>query len=652
MKNLTVFLLTTLLLLAVGTTAWAQRTASVSGNWSNTATWGGSAVPISTDAVTINSGITVTVDVASAQCASITFAAVNANSVLTISGTNSLSLNGGALTMPQPAAGFTCTVNVGAGSVLGGSLSMAATTISAGTRTDIVTISTGTLTVTGNVTLSGTTGDIFTFTGAGTLSMGGTVSAGPPTLTPNTGTVNYNGAAQTVWATTYNNLVLSGSGAKTTTGVTVNGILTMSGTATASAAPTYGGSSSLVYAGSAAQTTGAELLATMAQPVTLSNSNGVSLGNSTVMNGTLTFSTAGCLLLGANNLTIGGGTTGGSYDRAIVTGGTGAVTSPSLAQSQLQYFPIAKKVGEYDPVYITNKSITAQTFTISVQLGELPVATADPSQGCGRTWTISGSVGDNYDILIEWSPLGQGTGVNVVPLSCTLWYYSASWIQVSGSGTAGSDPYTTSANGLNHFSTWTIGNIGALPVQMTSFGVTANRLNAELKWSTATAVNCYGFEIERRLATKDVSAWTKVGFVQGAGTSNSPKNYSYKDAGLAPASYIYRIKQVDADGKFEYYTPAEVEIGLAAKALTLAQNYPNPFNPSTKIEFTVPEGSFVTLKVYNTIGQEVATLFSGFADAGKIQQVTFDASRLPSGLYFSRLDYAGQHIVQKMTLMK
>ncbi len=191
-------------------------------------------------------------------------------------------------------------------------------------------------------------------------------------------------------------------------------------------------------------------------------------------------------------------------------------------------------------------------------------------------------------------------------------------------------------------------NSDVLPVELVAFTATANRLNADLHWSTATEVNNYGFEIERR----QTANWEKVGFVRGAGTSSSPRYYSFTDVKLTPARYAYRIKQIDTDGSFKYYTPTEVEVGLAAKKLVLEQNYPNPFNPNTEIEFTVPERGFVSLKVYTMLGQEVATLFSGFADAGRIQQVTFDASWLPSGLYFSRLDYAGQHIVRKMTLMK
>ncbi|MBI4811698.1 MAG: T9SS type A sorting domain-containing protein [Ignavibacteriales bacterium] len=69
----------------------------------------------------------------------------------------------------------------------------------------------------------------------------------------------------------------------------------------------------------------------------------------------------------------------------------------------------------------------------------------------------------------------------------------------------------------------------------------------------------------------------------------------------------------------------------------LHQNYPNPFNPITTIEFELPEESFVTLKIYNTLGQEVATILDHeVMDAGT-QEIEFDASHLSSGVYFYRI---------------
>jgi hypothetical protein len=96
---------------------------------------------------------------------------------------------------------------------------------------------------------------------------------------------------------------------------------------------------------------------------------------------------------------------------------------------------------------------------------------------------------------------------------------------------------------------------------------------------------------------------------------------------------------------------------------SLYQNYPNPFNPTTSIEFDLPEDAFVTLKIYNVLGQEVATLLNHEGLSAGSEGVDFDASILPSGVYFYRIvaegvnddgQVTGQTFTQvkKMMLMK
>lgn len=92
---------------------------------------------------------------------------------------------------------------------------------------------------------------------------------------------------------------------------------------------------------------------------------------------------------------------------------------------------------------------------------------------------------------------------------------------------------------------------------------------------------------------------------------------------------------------------AELPSGYA-----LEQNYPNPFNPTTEIAYSVPNAGHVSLKVFNSLGQVVATLVDGNVQAGT-HKVTFDARGLPSGVYFYRLESnTGVALTRKLTLIK
>jgi len=84
----------------------------------------------------------------------------------------------------------------------------------------------------------------------------------------------------------------------------------------------------------------------------------------------------------------------------------------------------------------------------------------------------------------------------------------------------------------------------------------------------------------------------------------------------------------------------------------LFQNYPNPFNPTTTIEFSVPQDGRATLKIYNTLGQLVATIFDGDVKAGYLQKAVFTASKLSSGIYFSRLYHHDKSLTRKICLTK
>ncbi len=177
---------------------------------------------------------------------------------------------------------------------------------------------------------------------------------------------------------------------------------------------------------------------------------------------------------------------------------------------------------------------------------------------------------------------------------------------------------------------------GVVPVELSSFTANVNATSVMLKWITASETNNRGFEVERK---SDNGEFVTIGFVNGKGTTTEVQNYSFIDKNLKVGNYSYRLKQVDFDGTFEYSNVVEVFVA-APQEFSLEQNFPNPFNPITQITFNLKVDSDVNLRIFNLLGQEVATLVDGRLSAGT-QRIEFKANELSSGVYFYRIDAKG-----------
>ncbi len=208
--------------------------------------------------------------------------------------------------------------------------------------------------------------------------------------------------------------------------------------------------------------------------------------------------------------------------------------------------------------------------------------------------------------------------------------------------------WAVGANGIILHTT----NGGVVPVELTSFTASANGKDVTLSWSTVTELNNQGFEVQRKFGSND---FVTVGSVKGHGTATSPNNYTYVDKLMNAGKYFYRLKQIDYGGKYEYSQTVEVNWSPLT-TYKLEQNYPNPFNPTTRIHYSIPsnvksEMSNVTLKVYDVLGNEMATLVNEEKDAGNYE-VEWNAEKLSSGVYFYQLK-AGSFIdTRKMILLR
>jgi hypothetical protein len=292
------------------------------------------------------------------------------------------------------------------------------------------------------------------------------------------------------------------------------------------------------------------------------------------------------------------------------------------------------------------------------------------------SFLVTGYAGAGLTIQVEYTPnnggnyytLGTfsgGTAATTVPLAngSTVSYNLAA-NNTCSVGTAGTfllrlEPYW-SASTTNYF---TIGSVvmtgscnSSTPVEMTTF--TANTIGetVTLNWNTASEVDNTGWEVQRAFVPADSnkvpSNYEQLGFVQGNINSNSPKSYNYVDNSTKQnGNYYYRLKQINNDGTYKYYylnNVVNIDIPLA---YTLNQNYPNPFNPSTTISYEIPTASKVMIKIYNTLGDEIATLVNENKEAGRYS-VVFNASSYVSGVYLYKIQAGNFVQTKKMILLK
>lgn len=186
-----------------------------------------------------------------------------------------------------------------------------------------------------------------------------------------------------------------------------------------------------------------------------------------------------------------------------------------------------------------------------------------------------------------------------------------------------------------------------VPVEFSSFTANANGNCVILNWTTATETNNAGFSVERKDAG---GSWATLGFVNGSGSSTLVNRYSFTDPDVPYGKYTYRLKQVDYDGTFSFSSEVSIDIQQVT-VFSLYQNYPNPFNPATVIKYSIPSDEYVILKVYDVLGREAAVLVNGKQSIGE-HMVSFDASRLSSGIYFYTLSAGTYNETRKMILAK
>ncbi len=203
---------------------------------------------------------------------------------------------------------------------------------------------------------------------------------------------------------------------------------------------------------------------------------------------------------------------------------------------------------------------------------------------------------------------------------------------------------------------------GTLPVELIYFYPLVQNDGILLKWGTATEVSNYGFDVERGIGNFNFET---IGFVEGSGNSNSPKNYEFLDSSVEQTGIVYyRLKQIDFTLTFEYsdtvvvdfITSVENEDKIITPDFYLSEAFPNPFNSTTKIQYTIPDVGTrfvlsVKIIVNDLVGREVATLVNEQKSAGTYE-IEFNAINFTSGVYFVRMISGASSLTKKIVLLK
>ncbi len=188
-----------------------------------------------------------------------------------------------------------------------------------------------------------------------------------------------------------------------------------------------------------------------------------------------------------------------------------------------------------------------------------------------------------------------------------------------------------------------------VPVELVSFNATLNGDVATFEWVTSSETNNSGFEVQ--MLPDGQSEYQAMAFVEGHGTTTEVQHYTYSVIGLNSGTHMFRLKQIDFDGRFEYSQEIEVSVGVPGTHV-LEAAYPNPFNPEATFRFGVNTQQNVRAELVDVLGRVVSNLFEGNVAADEMQTVRIDGSSLPSGTYMIRIVGETFADAQSVTLLK
>jgi hypothetical protein len=203
------------------------------------------------------------------------------------------------------------------------------------------------------------------------------------------------------------------------------------------------------------------------------------------------------------------------------------------------------------------------------------------------------------------------------------------------------------------------GTDDALPVELAEMDATVTDRQIDLTWATTSERNNAGFHVEHRRLGPSVEAdadttqkapWSRVGYVEGAGTTDETQSYAFTTSELEYGTHEFRLRQVDTDGSVSLSQAVEAEVTLD-RAYEVTPPRPHPVQRQAAIEVTVRESQPIRVEVYDLLGRRVAVPFEQEMPGQQTREVQLDASRLASGTYFVRIRGDSFRVTERMTVV-
>ena len=192
-----------------------------------------------------------------------------------------------------------------------------------------------------------------------------------------------------------------------------------------------------------------------------------------------------------------------------------------------------------------------------------------------------------------------------------------------------------------------------VPVELMTFHATLRERDVHLAWTVASENNNAGFDVQRSFSLG--REWETIDFVMGRGTTSVPASYTVDDPLLEIHRRIgrvqYRLRQVDADGSFNYSSVEELLVTMPPETVYLGASYPNPASAGATITFRVASDMPFRARLLNALGEPVRILSEGMRNAG-MHMLDVPTNGIPSGMYIIEFVAGGQTLQRRMQVLK